>query len=115
MLREEELCIVCHREHPLLQKEHLLLKDFAEENFLLPGKEQWNEGGDRQCISSAQIFGNTALGEYQHSGAFAGSGERNRDYHYSTAVSENGTYGGTSRSFEIVRRLFQKTISCDPS
>ena len=57
MLREEELCIVCHREHPLLQKEHLLLKDLAEENFLLREKNS----GTRAVIDSVFLLHNFSV------------------------------------------------------
>lgn len=52
MLREEELSIVCHKEHPLMKKKNLCLKDLAQENFLLREKNS----GTRAVIDSVFLL-----------------------------------------------------------
>lgn len=54
VIGEDELCIVCAKDHPLLRKKKLLLKDLEKEQFLLREKNS----GTRAVIDSVFLLYN---------------------------------------------------------
>lgn len=57
VIGEDELCIVCAKNHPLLRKENLMLKDLESEQFLLREKNS----GTRAVIDSVFLLYNFSV------------------------------------------------------